>query len=161
MKDIMMLNQSICLTTTITNNTLQRSPGIIFKTNARATSKFQDQITSAHVNKPWIIIDKPPKKYSPIDIPLYFLENEILWEHYELKSMRFLNSLGMLDGEKFIWNQNISSNFFKRRGDFNNITLFGMTDAETTFNQLPKDFEKTANPSKEISETYEVIANIQ
>ena len=36
-----------------------------------------------------------------------------------------------------------------------------MTDAETTFNQLPTDFEKTANPSKEITETYEVIANIQ
>ena len=66
MKNVMTLNQSICLTTTITNNTLQRSPGIIFKTNARATSKFQDQITSAHVNKPWIIIDKPSKKYSPI-----------------------------------------------------------------------------------------------
>ena len=161
MKNVMTLNQSICLTTTITNNTLQRSPGIIFKTNARATSKFQDQITSAHVNKPWIIIDKPPKKYSPIDVPLYFLENEILWEHYELNSMRFHNSLGMLDGEKFIWNQNISPDFFERRGNFNNITLFGMTDAETTFNQLPTDFEKTANPSKEIPETYEVIANIQ
>ena len=142
MKNVMTLNQSICLTTIITNNTIQRSPGIILKTNARATSKFQDQITSSHVNKP-------------------FLENEILSEHYELKSMRFHNSLGMLDGEKFIWNQNISQNFFERRGNFNNITLFGMTDAETTFNQLPKDFEKTANPSKEISETDEVKANIQ
>ena len=66
-----------------------------------------------------------------------------------------------MDGENFIWNQNISPDFFERRGNFNNITLFGMTDAETTFNQLPTDFEKTANPSKEIPETYEVIANIQ
>ena len=118
-------------------------------------------VNYAHVNKPWIIIDKPPKKYSPIDVPLYFLENEILWEHYELNSMSFHNSLVMSDGEKFIWNQNISPDFFERRGNFNNITLFGMTDAETTFNQLPTDFEKTANPSKEIPETYEVIANIQ
>ena len=161
MKNVMTLNQSICLTTTITNNTLQRSPGIIFKTNARATSKFQDQITSAHVNKPWIIIDKPPKKYSPIDVPLYFLENEILWEHYELKSMRFHNSLGRLDGEQFVWNQNISPNFFERRGNFYNITLFGMTDTETTYNQLPADRGKTKNPSKEIFETYEVKANMQ
>ena len=161
MKDVMMLNQSICLTTIITNNTLQGSPGIIFKTNAGATSKFQDLFTSSHINKPWIIIDNQQKKYSPIDVPLYFLENEILWEHYELKSMRFHNSLGMFDGEKFIWNQNISPDFFERRVNFNNITLFGMTDTETTFNQLPTDFEKTANPSKEIPETYEVIANIQ
>ena len=161
MKDVMTLNQSICLTTTITNNTVQRSPGIIFKTNARATSKFQDQITSAHINKPWIIVDNQPKKYTPIDVPLYFLENEMLWEHYELKSMRFHNSLGRLDGEQFIWNQNISPNFFERRGNFNNITLFGMTDASATFNQLPTDLEKTENPSKEISETYEVKAKIQ
>ena len=160
MKDVMTLNQSICLTTTITNSILQRSPGIIFKTNARATSKFQDQITSGHINKAWIIIDNQPKKYSPIDVPLYFLENEILWEHYELKSMKFHNSLGRLDGEQFIWNQNISPNFFERRGNFNNITLFGMTDTEMTYNQLPADWEKTENPSKEISETYEVKANI-
>ena len=161
MKNVMILNQSICLTTTITNSTLQRSPGIVFKMNGRATAKFQDKIASAHINKPWIIVDNQPKKYSPIDVPLYFLENEMLWEHYELKSMRFHNSLGMLDGEKFIWNQNISPDFFERRGNFNTITLFGMTDAETTSNQLSTDFEKTANPSKEIPETYEVTANIQ
>ena len=160
MKNVMMLNQSICLTTTITNNTVQRSPGIIFKTNARAKSKFQDQITSGHVKKPWIIIDNQPKKYSPINVPLYFLENKMLWEHYELKSMRFHKILGRLDGEQFIWNQNISPNFFERRGNFNNITLFGMTDTEMTYNQLPADWEKTEIPSKEISETYEVKANI-
>ena len=159
MKNVMMLNQSICLTTTITNNALQRSPGIILKTNA--TSKIQDQIVSAHINKPWIIIGNQPKKYSPIDAPLYFLENEVLWEHYELKSMRFDNSLGRLDGKQFIWNQNVSPNVFERRGNFNNITLFGMIEAETTYNQLPIDLKTTKNPSKEISETYEVKANIQ
>ena len=116
MKDIMMLNQSICLTTTITNNTVQRSPGIIFKTNARATSKFQDQITSGHINKPWIIIDNQPKKYSPIDVPLYFLENKMLWEHYELKYMKKSNYLGRFNGETFIWNQNISQHFLKEEG---------------------------------------------
>ena len=161
MKNVMILNQSICLTTTITNNTLQRSPGIVFKTNGRATSKFQDQITSAHIKKPWIIVDNQPKKYSPIDVPLYFLENKMLWEHYQLKSLRLHNSLGRLDDEQFIWNQKISPNFFERRGNFNNITLFGMTDADTTFNQLPTDLEKTETPSKEISETYEVKVKIQ
>ena len=161
MKDVMMLNQNICLTTTITNNTVQRSPGIIFKTIASATSKFQDQITPSHINKPWIIIDNKTKEYYPIDVPLYFLENEMLWEHYELKSMKFHNSIGRLDSEQFIWNQNVAQNFFERRGNFNNITLFGMTDTESTYNQLPKDLEKTENPSKIISETYEVKANIQ
>ena len=161
MKNVMTLNQSICLTTTMTNNTLQISPGIIFKTNMGAISKFQDQITSARIKKPWIIIDNQPKKYSPIDVPLYFLENEMLWEHYELKSMKFHNSLGRLDGEQFIWNQNVAQNFFERRGNFNNITLFRMTDTELTYNQLPKDLEKTENPSKIISKTYEVKANIQ
>ena len=85
----------------------------------------------------------------------------MLWEHYELKSMRFHNSLGRLDGEQFIWNQNVAQNFFERRGNFNNITLFGMTETELTFNQLPKDLEKTEKPSKEVSETYEVKANIR
>ena len=161
MKDVMMLNQSICLTTTISNNTVKRSPGIIFKTIASATSKFQDQITSGHINKPWIIIDNQPKKYSPIDIPLYFLENKVLCEYYELKSVRYHNSLGRLDGEQFIWNQNISPNFFERRGNFDNITLFGVTDMEMTYNQLPTNWGKPENPSNEIPETYEVKANIK
>ena len=157
MKNVMTLNQSICLTTTITNSTLQRSPGIIFTTNARATFKFQDQITSAHINKPWIIVDNHPKKYTPIDVPLYFLENKMLREHYELKSMRFHNSLGWLDGEQFIWNRKVAQNFFERRGNFNNITLFGMTETGV-YSLVPKDLEKTEKPSKEISETYEVKA---
>ena len=62
MKNVMTLNQSICLTTTITNSALQRSPGIVFKTNGRATSKFQDHIISAHINKhtwpEWILGSK-------------------------------------------------------------------------------------------------------
>ena len=134
---------------------------MVFKPNDRAASKFYDQITSARSQKPWIIIDKKQEKYSPIDVPLYFLENEMLWEHYRLKSMRKRKYLGRLSGEQFIWNQNISQNFFERRGNFNNITLFGMTDTELTYNQLPKDLEKTENSSKIISETYEVKANIQ
>ena len=170
MKNVMILNQSICLTTTIRNNTLQRSPGIILKPNARATIKFYDQITSAHIQKPWIIIDKLPASYFPsdeknltnyfpIDVPLYFLENKMLWEHYELKSMRTTNYLGRFIVEEFIWNQNLSQNIFERRGNFNNITLFGMTETQLTFNQLPTDLEKIEQPSKVIPETYEVKAN--
>ena len=151
MKNVMMLNQSICLTTTIQNNTLQRSAGIIFKTN---TSTFNDQIT--HIQKPWIIIDKKPEKFSPIDVPLYFLTNEMIWEHYELKYMRKSNYLGRFNGETFIWNQNISRHLFERRGNFNNITLFGMTESELTFNQLPTDLKKFGKLSKEMSDSYEV-----
>ena len=160
MKNVMMLNQSICLTTTITNNTVQRSPGIIFKTNARANSKFQDQITSGHINKPWIIINNQRRKYFPIDVPLYFLENKMLWEHYELKYMRKSNYLGRFNGKTFTWNQNISQHFFERRGNFNNITLFGMTESELTFNQLPTDLKEIEKPSKEMSDSYEVKTNV-
>ena len=117
MKNVMILNQSICLTTTIRNNTLQRSPGIILKPNARATIKFYDQITSAQIQKPWIIIDKLPASYFPsdenflanyfpIDVPLYFLENKMLWEHYEFQFMRLHSSLKRLDDEQ---HQNFNS----------------------------------------------------
>ena len=89
MKNVMILNQSICLTTTIRNYTLQRSPGICLKTNTRAPIKFYDQIKFARIQKPWIIIDKLPanyfpindkvsENYIPIDEPLYFLENKKL-----------------------------------------------------------------------------------
>ena len=170
MKNVMILNQSICLTTTIRNNTPQRSPGIILKPNARATIKFYDQIRSVHIQKPWIIIDRLPASYFPsdekklahyfpIDVPLYFLENKILWEHYELKSMRTTNYLGRFIVEEFLWNQNFSQNIFERRGNFNNITLFGMTETQLTFNQLPTDLEKIEKASKSIPETYEVKAN--
>ena len=80
MKNVMILNQSICLTTNIRNNTL-RSPGIFLKTNARAPIKFYDQIKSARIQKPWIIIDKLPAHYFPyfpIDVPIYFLEKKAL-----------------------------------------------------------------------------------
>ena len=170
MKNVMMLNQSICLTTTIRNNTLQRSPGIILKPNAGVTIKFYDKITSAHIKKPWIIIDKLPTSYFPsddknsanyfpIDVPIYFLENKMLMEHYELKSMRTSNYLGRFIGKEFMWNQTLSQNIFERRGNFNNITLFGMTETQLTFNQLPTDLEKIEQPSKVIPETYEVKAN--
>ena len=161
MKNVMTLNQSICLTTTIQNNTLQRSAGIIFKTNLAATSTFHDQIKSTHIQKPWIIIDKQPEDYSSIDVPLYFLKNEMLWEHYELKYMRKSNYLGRFNGETFIWNQNISQHFFERRGNFNNITLFGMTESELTFNQLPTDLKKIRKPSKEMSDSYEVKTKVR
>ena len=161
MKNVMMFNQSICLTTTIRNNTL-RSPGIFLKTNARTPIKFYDQIKSARIQKPWIIIDKLPAHYFPyfpIDVPIYFLENKKLLEHYELKSMRKSNSLGTFNGDEFIWNQNLSQNIFERRGNFNNVTLFGMTETQLTFNQLLTDLEKIEQASKLIPETYEVKAD--
>ena len=112
------------------------------------------------MQKPWIIVDKQPENYSPIDVPLYFLKNEMLWEHYELKYMRKSNYLGRFNGDELIWNQNLSQNIFERRGNFNNITLFGMTEPQLTFNQLPTDFEKIEKASKLIPETYEVKADM-
>ena len=73
--------------------------------------------------------------------------------------MRKSNSLGRFNGDEFIWNQNLSQNIFERRGNVNNITLFGMTETQLTFNQLPTDLKKIEQPSKVIPETYEVKAN--
>ena len=72
--------------------------------------------------------------------------------------MRKSNSLGTFNGDEFIWNQNLSQNIFERRGNFNNVTLFGMTEKQLTFHQLPTDLEKIEQASKLIPETYEVKA---
>ena len=55
-----------------------------------------------------------------------------------------------------MWNSNLPKNLLERRGNFENITLTGMTEAELTFNQLPNDLHNVANISENIPNAYDV-----
>ena len=157
MKDVMKLNQTICLTTNIRNTSLLKSPGIAIEPfNDNVKSLFDIQDMNANIKRPWIIVTNNLKKYSRIDEPLYLLANETLLEQYELKSVTKTNILGTLNGEEFEWNREYPEDFFERRANFEGITLLGMTDVELNFNQLPKGFEKMVKDSRKVPNTYEV-----
>ena len=51
MKDVMKLNQTICLTKNFSNNTFQHSPGMIFRSYELKIADLYGKI-----QKPWIII---------------------------------------------------------------------------------------------------------
>ena len=157
MKDVMKLNQTICLTYNVRNISLLNSPGIIIESfNENIRSLFDNQTMKANIKGPWIIVTKKPNAHSRIDEPLYFLANKTLLERYELKSVTKTNVLGTLIGKKFEWNKNYPEDFFERRANFEGITLFGMTDNELNFNQLSKGFENIVKDSIKIPNTYEV-----
>jgi hypothetical protein len=56
MKDVMKLNQTICLTKNFSNNTFQHSPGMIFGSYELKIADLYGKDSSAIVQKPWIII---------------------------------------------------------------------------------------------------------
>ena len=95
-------------------------------------------------------------KYSRIDEPLYHLDEGNLWEHYRFKSITKSVQLATLIKNEFQWNTNKSKNLLERRGNFENITLFGMSAMWTTYNNLPNTFIKEDHISKTIPNTYEV-----
>ena len=102
MKDVMKLNQTICLTYNVRNISLLNSPGIIIEPfNENIKSLFDNQTMKANIKGPWIIVTKKPNAHSRIDEPLYFLANKTLLERYELKSVTKTNVLGTLIGKKF------------------------------------------------------------
>ena len=70
--------------------------------------------------------------YSRIDEPLYQLDEGNLWEYYRFKSITKSVRLATLIKNEFQWNTNKSKNLFERRGNFENITLFGMSGLWTT-----------------------------
>ena len=110
-----------------------------------------------------MIVGKTKIKYSRIDEPLYFLDNGILSERYELKSIRKSNVLATIDSNELKWNSNKARNFFERRGNFENITLFAVADAYSggsMYNQFPKNFKEIAPNSDLVPNTYEVCKTI-
>ena len=56
MKDLMKRNQSICITTKFNNDTLQNSPGMIFRSYEDRITDLYGQESSANIQNPWIIL---------------------------------------------------------------------------------------------------------
>ena len=113
----------------------------------------------SNIQKPWIIVGHARKIYPPIDKSLYVLKNGVLSENFAIKKMKNSYTLGKFIGKKFKWNKHMPRNFYERRGNFENISLIGMTDIESSFNILPKDWENDASISNVVPNTFEVLFN--
>ena len=157
MKNVMKVNQTICLSKSIRNNSLQTSPGMVIQPTKNTSTQFFGQNTFANVQKPWILVVKELEKYSRIDELIFFLENKTLWEQYEFKSIKKANILAnQQDDGEFKWNQKYSKNFLERRGNFENVKLITMTESWLALTQLPGNLDEIANISKEVPDSYEV-----
>ena len=156
MKNVMKINQNIALTTIMTKNSFVESPGIIFQHENYDMSNLYGRKFSKNFQKPWIIVGQRSGKFSRIDEPLYELENGTVWENYEFKTIRKSRELAKIQGKEVKWLPRVVKKFYKRRGNFDNITLLAMTDTELSYNELPKNFAKDIDVSKDIPDTYEV-----
>ena len=152
MKDVMKQNQTICLTSNITNHVFQQSPGIFLH------QPISGNLFGNYTNfkKPWIIIGKAHEIYSQINTPLYLFENGELWEQYKFKSITKRNKLATIQNNDLLWENQHDKNFLERRGNFDNITLIGMTDTWENFIVLPIEWRKIAKISTIIKDTHEV-----
>ena len=103
-----------------------------------------------------LLSGNPQITHSRIDEPVYFLDEGSLWEHFQFRSIEKSNKLATLSKNGFQWNPNQSRNFYERRGNFQNITLFGVTEVWTTYNYLTNQFKKEDHVSQTILNTHEV-----
>ena len=148
----MIQNQSICLMLNLRNGTFEKSPGIILSQSMPKNFYELDY----NLKKPWIIFGNWPEQYSQINEPLYKVHNGSVWEQYEFKGLKKMKELATFTGKEFQWRKNVTKNFFERRGNFENQTLIGITDAFGTTNILPKEWKKMAKISNVVPKTYEV-----
>ena len=156
MKETMRLNQTILLATTIRIEILQKSPGILIRSDNDTINSFFGEKKINKISKPWIIIGRQLNEYSRIDEPVYVLDNNVLWEQYEFKSLRKRNELGRVNGSIFQWNEDMPVNIWDRRGNFDNLTLIAVTESGLTCNFLPNDLEKSEDISNIVSNSFEV-----
>ena len=152
MKYIMKQKQSIHLTTNIRNGSVQHSTGIVLDKNISKMLLLMNE----NLRKPWIIVGEFSEMYTQIDKPLYFLENGKLCEQFEFKSLKKRNELGNIQDGELLWDINQKKNFLERRGNFENLTLIGMTKAWSNAIVLPKEWRKNADLSTIVKDTYEV-----
>ena len=108
------------------------------------------------MRRPWIIVSDSFNSYSQINEPFYVLNNGSIWEQYEFKSLKKIEYLATIKKEEFQWNKNVTRSFFERRGNFENQTLIGITEAFGTTNIFPKEWKKLAKLSNIVPNTYEV-----
>ena len=122
--------------------------GILFGTNPVNLEKL-------NFAKPWLIINEDSKLYSNIHQKVFFLKNQTLSESYKFKNFEFKRTLGVLLNQTLKWTVK-ERNFYKRRGDFGNITLFGMTLPWSFETVLASKWNEKAMKSTLVPETYEV-----
>ena len=157
MKETMRINQTILLTTTIRIEILQKSPGILIRSENYTTDSFFWEKKNTKISKPWIITGRQLNEYSRIDEPVYVLDDyNVLWEQYEFKSLKKSNELGRVNGNVFQWNEDMPVNIWDRRGNFDNLTLIAVTESGLTCNFLPNDLEKSEDISNIVSNSFEV-----
>ena len=115
-------------------------------------------LTIPITSKPWLFYflnHFDYTKYSTIDSQVYFMTNNSIWENYEFQSLRKRTLLIKISENKFSWKSEVKQNFFDRRGNFENITLFAMTASDMSNNIYPR--EMPGNLSSAIENAYEVI----
>ena len=122
--------------------------GILFGTNPVNLEKL-------NFAKPWLVINEDSKLYSNIHQKVFFLKNQTLSESYKFKNFEFKRTLGVLLNQTLKWTVK-ERNFYKRRGDFGNITLFGMTLPWSFETVLAPKWNEKAMKSTLVPETYEV-----
>ena len=108
------------------------------------------------MRRPWIIVSDSFNSYSQINEPFYVLNNGSIWEQYKLKSLKKIEHLATIKKEEFQWNKNVTRSFFERRGNFENQTLIGITEAFGTTNIFEKEWKKLSSLSNIVPNTYEV-----
>lgn len=157
MKETMKLDQTILLTTTIRIDILQKSPGILIRSDNYTTDSFFWEKKNTKISKPWIITGRQLNEFSRIDEPVYVLDyNNVLWEQYEFKSLKKSNELGRVNGNVFQWNEDMPVNIWDRRGNFDNLTLIAVTESGLTCNFLPNNLEKSDDISNIVPNSFEV-----
>ena len=123
--------------------------GLVFETNPVILEKLNSA-------KPWLFINEDSKLlYSNIHQKVFFLNNQTLSESYKFKKIEFKRTLGVLLNQTLKWTVK-ERNFYKRRGDFGNITLFGMTLPWSFETVLAPKWNEKAMKSTLVPETYEV-----
>ena len=160
MKATMNENQTICLSTSINNKNLQKSPGVIIQSDEGDNFTFSDRNFETNINRPWIIVGDVENKHFQFDKPLYVLTNDTLWEFFKLRTLHKSNQLGSLHDNDFKWNRRFSDNFYERRGNFENLTLITMVDEEMSYNILPKNWKSLVNSSSVVPHSFEVCYKI-
>ena len=123
--------------------------GLLFGTNPVILEKLNSA-------KPWLVINEDLKLlFSNIHQKVFFLKNQTLSESYKFKNLEFKRKLGVLLNQTLKWSVK-ERNFYKRRGDFGNITLFGMTLPWSFETVLASKWNEKAMKSTLVPETYEV-----
>ena len=123
--------------------------GLLFGTNPVILEKLNSA-------KPWLVINEDLKLlFSNIHQKVFFLKNQTLSESYKFKNFEFKRTLGVLLNQTLKWTVK-ERNFYKRRGDFGNITLFGMTLPWSFETVLASKWNEKAMKSTLVPETYEV-----